>query len=112
MSEAKTPDWYRGGLDRLWRPYTQMKTANPPLAAEMTRGTRIVLADGRELVDGIAMGVAQQASAQSGLILKVMGFVFDLLIAGLAQNAERGRSSGPGTGINDLGSNSVMRAGT
>jgi adenosylmethionine-8-amino-7-oxononanoate aminotransferase len=31
-----------------------MKTANPPLAAEFTRGTRIVLADGRELVDGIA----------------------------------------------------------
>ena len=36
-----------------------------------------------QLVDGIAMGVAQQASAQSGLILKVMGFIFDLLIAGL-----------------------------
>lgn len=36
-----------------------------------------------QLVDGIAMGVAQQASAQSGLILKAMGFVFDLLVAGL-----------------------------
>lgn len=36
-----------------------------------------------QLVDGIAMGVAQQASAQSGLILKVMGFIFNLLIAGL-----------------------------
>ncbi len=36
-----------------------------------------------QLVDGIAMGIAQQASAQSGLILKVLGFVFDLLIAGL-----------------------------
>jgi hypothetical protein len=36
-----------------------------------------------QLVDGIAMGVAQQASAQSGLLLKVMGFIFDLLIAGL-----------------------------
>lgn len=38
----------------LWRPYTQMKTADPPLEAVRTHGTRIVLADGRELVDGIA----------------------------------------------------------
>ncbi|KAA0123898.1 adenosylmethionine--8-amino-7-oxononanoate transaminase [Methylobacterium sp. P1-11] len=38
----------------LWRPYTQMRLAPPPLEAVATRGTRIVLADGRELVDGIA----------------------------------------------------------
>ncbi len=48
------PDWYTAGLPHVWLPYTQMKTANPPLAAERTEGTRIVLADGRELVDGIA----------------------------------------------------------
>ena len=36
-----------------------------------------------QFVDGIAMSVAQQASAQSGMILKTMGFIFDLLIAGL-----------------------------
>ena len=40
--------------DHLWRPYTQMKTADPPLEAVRTQGTRIVLADGRELVDGLA----------------------------------------------------------
>ena len=38
----------------LWRPYTQMKQAPPPLEAVRTHGSRIVLADGRELVDGIA----------------------------------------------------------
>ena len=38
----------------LWRPYTQMKTAPPPLEAVRTYGSRIVLADGRELVDGVA----------------------------------------------------------
>src|ERR1051325_9289086 len=48
------PDWYTRGLRRLWQPYTQMKTALPPLPVERTHGTRIVLADGRELVDGIA----------------------------------------------------------
>jgi adenosylmethionine-8-amino-7-oxononanoate aminotransferase len=40
--------------DLLWRPYTQMKHAAPPLRAARTRGSRIVLEDGRELVDGIA----------------------------------------------------------
>jgi adenosylmethionine---8-amino-7-oxononanoate aminotransferase len=38
----------------LWRPYTQMRLAPPPLEAVATHGSRIVLADGRELVDGIA----------------------------------------------------------
>lgn len=38
----------------LWRPYTQMRTAPEPLEAVRTHGSRIVLADGRELVDGIA----------------------------------------------------------
>jgi adenosylmethionine-8-amino-7-oxononanoate aminotransferase len=49
-----TPPWYATGLPHIWLPYTQMKTARPPLAAERTQGTRIVLADGRELVDGVA----------------------------------------------------------
>ncbi len=38
----------------LWRPYTQMKTEAAPLVAATTRGARIRLADGRELIDGIA----------------------------------------------------------
>ena len=50
----QTPDWYARGLPHLWQPYTQMKTALPPLPVERTHGTRIVLSDGRELVDGIA----------------------------------------------------------
>jgi adenosylmethionine-8-amino-7-oxononanoate aminotransferase len=40
--------------DTIWRPYTQMKTAAPPLQAVRTEGTRIHLADGRVLIDGIA----------------------------------------------------------
>ncbi|MBS0277220.1 MAG: adenosylmethionine--8-amino-7-oxononanoate transaminase [Proteobacteria bacterium] len=47
-------DWYTQGLPHIWLPYTQMKTANPPLAAVRTSGTRITLADGTQLVDGIA----------------------------------------------------------
>jgi adenosylmethionine-8-amino-7-oxononanoate aminotransferase len=42
------------GLEHLWLPYAQMKTAPLPLAVKATRGCRLVLADGRELIDGIA----------------------------------------------------------
>ncbi len=48
------PSWYVAGLDAIWLPYAQMKTASPPLAVAATRGSRIVLAGGRELIDGIA----------------------------------------------------------
>jgi adenosylmethionine-8-amino-7-oxononanoate aminotransferase len=48
------PGWYAGGLDHIWLPYAQMKTATPPLPVARTRGSRIELADGRELIDGVA----------------------------------------------------------
>jgi adenosylmethionine-8-amino-7-oxononanoate aminotransferase len=48
------PDWYADGLPHIWLPYSQMKTAAPPLAAARTEGAHIHLADGRVLVDGIA----------------------------------------------------------
>jgi adenosylmethionine---8-amino-7-oxononanoate aminotransferase len=46
--------WYRDGLEHIWMPYSQMKTAPAPLPVVSTRGSRIVLSDGRELIDGIA----------------------------------------------------------
>jgi adenosylmethionine-8-amino-7-oxononanoate aminotransferase len=48
------PDWYRTGIAHVWLPYAQMKAASPPLPVVATSGARIVLADGRELIDGIA----------------------------------------------------------
>ncbi len=48
------PDWLSAGAPHVWRPYCQMKTARPPLPVVATRGSRLVLADGRELVDGLA----------------------------------------------------------
>jgi len=47
------PDWMQAGLGHVWLPYSQMKTMRPPLAVVRTHGCRIVLADGRELIDGI-----------------------------------------------------------
>ena len=51
---APAPDWLAEGQRHIWLPYTQMATAPPPLAVAATEGTRIVLADGRTLIDGIA----------------------------------------------------------
>ena len=48
------PTWLERGQRHVWRPYCQMKTAPSPLAVARTEGARIVLEDGRELVDGIA----------------------------------------------------------
>ena len=45
---------YETGLPHIWLPYCQMKVEPPPLPVTGTRGCRIVLADGRELIDGIA----------------------------------------------------------
>src|SRR5207342_3644414 len=51
---GKGPAWYQAGLAHVWLPYAQMKTARPPLPVVRTQGSRIVLSDGRVLVDGIA----------------------------------------------------------
>lgn len=50
----ESPDWVTAGAPHVWRPYCQMKTARPPLPVVATRGSRLVLDDGRELVDGLA----------------------------------------------------------
>ena len=51
---SSEPAWFAGSLEHIWLPYAQMKTVSPPLPVVRTHGARIVLADGRELIDGIA----------------------------------------------------------
>ncbi len=48
------PSWLDEGYRHIWMPYTQMQTAPEPEAVAATQGTRITLADGRELIDGVA----------------------------------------------------------
>ena len=48
------PRWLTAGLDHVWLPYAQMKTAARPLPVVASEGVRLTLADGRVLVDGIA----------------------------------------------------------
>jgi adenosylmethionine-8-amino-7-oxononanoate aminotransferase len=55
LSPSSTPPWwYEEGLPHVWLPYCQMKVAPAPLPVIWTEGCRIILADGRELIDGIA----------------------------------------------------------
>jgi len=49
-----TPEWYDPELPHVWLPYAQMKTVTAPLPVARTEGVRIILADGRELIDGVA----------------------------------------------------------
>ena len=52
--EADAPEWFQTGLPHVWLPYTQMQTSPLPTPVVGTDGTKIRLADGRELIDGIA----------------------------------------------------------
>jgi adenosylmethionine-8-amino-7-oxononanoate aminotransferase len=60
MAEAErgrsshAPDWLTSGFPHLWLPYAQMKTAPTPIAVTGAEGARLKLADGRELIDGVA----------------------------------------------------------
>ncbi|HET9147121.1 MAG TPA: adenosylmethionine--8-amino-7-oxononanoate transaminase [Acetobacteraceae bacterium] len=49
-----TSDWLEEGWRHVWLPYAQMRTAPLPLPVVRTEGSRIHLADGRVLIDGIA----------------------------------------------------------
>ncbi len=51
---AKTPAWLTEGWPHIWLPYAQMQTAPTPLAVVGANGVRLKLADGRELIDGVA----------------------------------------------------------
>ncbi|AZY49824.1 adenosylmethionine--8-amino-7-oxononanoate transaminase [Bordetella avium] len=48
------PEWMRQGSPHIWLPYAQMKTAPQPLPVIATQGSRLTLADGRRLIDGVA----------------------------------------------------------
>ncbi|HTZ49167.1 MAG TPA: adenosylmethionine--8-amino-7-oxononanoate transaminase [Verrucomicrobiae bacterium] len=46
------PPWLH--FENVWLPYAQMKTVPLPLSVVSAKGVRLTLADGRELIDGIA----------------------------------------------------------
>jgi len=62
----------------VWRPYCQHQTAPPPLPVVSAHGSRLVLEDGQELVDGIA---SWWTAAH--------GYQHPRLVAAIQQQAER-----------------------
>lgn len=48
------PAWLTDGFDHIWLPYTQMKDTPLPAPIARTQGSRLIMADGRELIDGVA----------------------------------------------------------
>ena len=58
MTEDKNKNidenWFDEGLKNIWLPYTQMQTSPAPLPVKTAKGCKIILQDGRELIDGIA----------------------------------------------------------
>ena len=51
---ARPTSWLEDGYANIWMPYTQMETAPLPQAAVATEATRITLANGNQLIDGVA----------------------------------------------------------
>lgn len=51
-SASSPPKWLVEGLEHMWLPYAQVKTAPVPLAVAATEGSRLILEDGRSLIDG------------------------------------------------------------
>lgn len=47
-------DWTELDQKHLWHPYTQMKTAPPPIPVERGEGVYLVTPDGRRILDGIS----------------------------------------------------------
>src|SRR3546814_18945039 len=52
--KVMTPGWLDEGFRHIWLPYTQMQTVKPPLPVVSAKGSRLTLADRRELLDGVA----------------------------------------------------------
>jgi adenosylmethionine-8-amino-7-oxononanoate aminotransferase len=50
----QNPTWLDEGFEHIWLPYTQMKTAQLPLAVKSAKGSIITLENGKELIDGIS----------------------------------------------------------
>ncbi len=52
--EAVSANWPLSGHAHLWHPYTQMKTAPPPLPITHAQGVYLYTVDGRKILDGIS----------------------------------------------------------
>jgi len=52
MTASDTPEWFDSGRQAVWPPYARFGAEALPVVA--ASGARLTLADGRELIDGVA----------------------------------------------------------
>lgn len=82
------PDWFSQGQPHIWLPYSQMQTVADPLPVVGASGSRLQLADGRELVDGISSWWTACHGYQHPHIVAAMqeqaGTLSHVMFAGLA----------------------------
>ena len=89
MSEPhRIPKWETEGFNHIWLPYTQMQTVPLPLPVVSASGVRMTLADGQELIDGIASWWCACHGYQHPHIMKQVSRQLDtlshIMFAGLA----------------------------
>jgi len=81
-------NWFATGYPHIWLPYAQMQTVATPLEVVGAHGSRLQLADGRELVDGISSWWSTCHGYQHPHIVKAMqeqaGQLSHVMFAGLA----------------------------
>lgn len=65
-------NWFDKGLEHIWMPYTQMKTAPDPVKIKHAEGCDIILEDGTKLLDGIASWWSVCHGYQNPYIVKKM----------------------------------------
>ncbi|MFM9890400.1 MAG: adenosylmethionine--8-amino-7-oxononanoate transaminase, partial [Rickettsiales bacterium] len=83
-----SPPWLTQGWPHIWLPYTQMQTVTAPLPVVGAEGCVLKLADGRELIDGIASWWSMCHGYQHPHIVAAMqkqaGELSHVMFAGLA----------------------------
>jgi len=83
-----SPDWFAEGWPHIWLPYAQMQTVPEPLQVVSASGSHITLADGRQLIDGVASWWSMCHGYQHPAIIKAIqqqaGTLSHVMFAGLA----------------------------
>ncbi|MEM1177520.1 MAG: adenosylmethionine--8-amino-7-oxononanoate transaminase [Acidobacteriota bacterium] len=77
-NRAPGPDWLELSRRHVWHPYTQMRTAPPPIPVARASGVYLETPDGRRILDGI-----------SSWWVNVHGHAHPRLNRALAEQAER-----------------------
>lgn len=87
----KQPEWLTKGYEHIWLPYTQMQYGRVPLPVVGAEGATLELADGRELVDGIASWWSMCHGYQYAPIVKAISkqaaSLSHVMFAGLAHES-------------------------